>query len=100
MEAGGKVLEIGEGVAVGSSGQVEAAIVATGPPRTVGFGYKMEKGGPGTVGAVNNTHLLQFVKLISGLSEPDGVEAAGFGKNWWPGRLDVMDYTMMGRMAA
>ena len=50
MEAGGKVLEIGEGIAVRSSGQIETAIVATGPPRTVGFGDKMER--------ANNTRLL------------------------------------------
>ena len=49
MEAGGKVLEIGEGVAVRSSGQVETVVVASGLPRTVGFGDKMDRGGPGTV---------------------------------------------------
>jgi hypothetical protein len=71
MEAGGKVLEIGEGVAVRSSGQVETAVIAAGPPRTIGFGDKMERRGPGTVGAANNTRLLQFVKLIPGLLELD-----------------------------
>ena len=58
----------------------------------------MEGRGPRTVGVANNTRLLQFVEFIPGLLETDRIEAT-FGKNWRPGRLNVVDYLVMRRMA-
>ena len=80
MEAGREVLEIGKGIAVGNSGKVKAAVIATRPPGTVRFGHKMERGGPGAVGAANNTRLLQFVKFLLGLLEANRIKAAGFSE--------------------
>ena len=67
MEAGCQILEIGERVAIRSGGQIEVAIIATGPPRAVRLGHKMKRRRPGAIGAADNTSRLQLGKFFLGL---------------------------------
>ena len=69
MEAGCQILEIGERVAIRGGGQIEAAIIATGPPRAGRLGHKMKGRRPGAIGAVDNTSGLQLGKFCLGLLE-------------------------------
>ena len=96
MEAGREFLEVGKGVAVRNSGQVDAVIIATRLPGAIRFGYKMEGRGPGAVGAANNTRLLQFVKLLLGLLEADRIKVSGLCKNQRSSGFNVMKDTMLG----
>ena len=55
----------------------------------------MERRGPGTVGEADNARFLQFIKLGPGLLELEGIEAASFGENRRPCRLNVVDYAVL-----
>jgi hypothetical protein len=81
VEDVGEVMEIGKRIAVGSGGEVEAAIIAAGVPGAIRFGDKVKRRGPGAVGAADNSSCLQLVKFCLGLLETDRVQAAGFCKN-------------------
>ena len=98
MEAGREVLEIRKGIAVGNGGKVKVVVIASRPPGTVRFGHKMERGGPGTVGAANDTRLLQFVKFLLGLLEANGIKVVGFSENRRTSGFNMMENSMFGGM--
>ena len=58
METGCKVLKIRKRITVRSSSQVEAAVVAAGPPGTVRLGDKMKRRGTWTSRSADNTRCL------------------------------------------
>ena len=93
-------LKIGKRITVRSSGQVEAAIIATGPPRTIRFGDKVEGRGPGAVRTVNNTGCFQFRKFSLSLLETKWVKAACFGENRQSRGVNVVLNTMVRRQVA
>ena len=97
METGRQVLKIGKRITVRSSGQVEAAIIATGPPGTIRFGDKVEGRGPGAVRTVNNTGCFQFRKFSLSLLETKWVKAACFGENRRSRGVNVVLNTMVRR---
>jgi len=94
METGGKILEVGQGVAVMNGGQVEAAEITAWPPGAVGFGHKVKRRRPGTVGAANDAGCLQFGEFSLGLFKPVGSEATSFGEDRRPGGVDMVLYPM------
>ena len=100
METGRQVLKIGKRITVRSSGPVEAAIIATGPPGTIRFGDKVEGREPGAVRMANNTGRFQFRKFSLSLLETKWVKAACFGENRWSRGVNVVLNTMVRRQIA
>ena len=94
MEPGCQILEIRKRIAIRSSGQIEAAVIAARPPRAVRLGDKMKRRRPRAIGAAYNTSRLQLSKFRLGLLETEGIKAAGFGKNRRAGGVDMMLDTM------
>ena len=97
METGCQILEIRKRIAIRSSGQIEAAVIAARPPRAVRLGDKMKRRRPRAIGAANNTSRLQLSKFRLGLLETEGIKAAGFSKNRRTSSVDMMLDTMMWR---
>ena len=93
METGRQVLKIGKRITVRSSGQVEAAIIATGPPVTIRFWG----GGPGAVRTANNAGRFQFRKFSLSLLETKRVKTACFDKNRQSRGVNVVLNTMVRR---
>jgi hypothetical protein len=74
-----EIVKVGKGVGVGSCGGVEAAVIATGTPTAIFLRDHVKRGGPGTIGAANNTLFFKLKELLLGNSVFFRVEAAGMG---------------------
>ena len=61
---GGKGVDVGKGIAIVSSGDVELPIITTRTPTTMCLGHHMKRGCPRSVGGPNDPHLHHLGKLI------------------------------------
>ena len=83
-------MKIWERVAVRHRLEIEAAVVAAGPPRAIRLGNKMERRSPWARGAANNSGCLEFGEISLSLVETVLIKAASLSKNGRPGGGDVM----------
>ena len=100
MKASRQVLKVRKRITDWCSGKIKAAVIAAGPPGTIGLGNKMKRRGPGTVGTADNASRLKFSKLRLGLLKAKGIEAACFGKNRRASGVDVMLNPVMRRQGS
>ena len=89
-------MKIGERIAVRHRLEIEAAVVATGPPRAIRFGEKMERRSPWARGATNNAGCLEFGEISLSLVETVLIKAVSLSKNRRTGGGDVRLNPMSG----
>jgi hypothetical protein len=74
-----EIMKVGKGIRVGSCGGVEAAVITTGTPTAIFLRDHVKRGGPGTIGAANNTLFLKLKELLLVNSVFVRIKAVGMG---------------------
>ena len=85
---GGEVLDVWQRIPVHPGDDVEAAVIATGPPGAIFLLHHMKWGRPLAVRVADNACLLQLSKLSFGLGQLVRVQTWSLGRNWPPSRLN------------
>ena len=95
-QAGRKVLDVGNRIAVGHRNVIEPAVIPTWTPPTARLRDDVERGSPGAVRSPDNSKTLQGVKLRPSNGELSRVEAPGPGVDRRASGRDVMLHSVLG----
>ena len=97
METGCQILEIRERIAIRSSGQIEATVIAARPPRAIRLGDKMKRRQPRAIGAADNTSRLSLANSALACWRQRGSRRRALAKKGRPVDM-VLDTMMWGKV--
>lgn len=86
----GKILDVGQRVAIRCGYLVQGPIITTRSPRSVRLPYHMKRRGPRRGRSANYVQLKHLIKFSLGITKTDGIQTSALGENWLTSSDDVV----------